>query len=436
MKNILITGLLFCFVLAACRKNDDTSIYGQKPEERMNQILNTYKTQLTGSPNGWRAYLYPGNGRGYGFYFKFADNNRVNMLGDFTAQSGASIQESSYRMQSVQRPSLFFDTYNYLHQLADPDGSVNGGPDGTGLSSDFEFGFDSTRTDTIRLTGNVFKSQLILIKASKAEEDAYKAGQLNNIKKKVSDYLAVNSLLNLQTPVDKPVQFIINRSRRVLSLLYEDSSKVKVATYAFAYGTNSLFLDKPLVFSNLRFQEVFFDETTSQFYFQQDGKRSNLVPASKPAFPLSKLIGITYSGIRITDATLVASSASFVTAYKKAQQSILAMPYNIYLKRTDIIFDVNAGQMVIDYVLGRGAIEFHAPFPFSYILRPDGTFKFMPGDVTSGNSQLLIPSVAPINNKFASDRFSADFYTSAATGLLGQLISQDDTQYFMAGALQ
>ena len=51
-------------------------------------------------------------------------------------------------------------------------------PCGAGLLSDFEFYFDSVTTDTIKLVGRFNGSKMILIRATQAEEAAYKSGAL------------------------------------------------------------------------------------------------------------------------------------------------------------------------------------------------------------------------------------------------------------------
>jgi hypothetical protein len=68
----------------------------------------------------------------------------------------------------LQQPSLIFDTYSYLHLLADPDPNVNGGRVGAGLSSDFEFYVDSTVADTMKLVGRFNGSKAILTKGKPA----------------------------------------------------------------------------------------------------------------------------------------------------------------------------------------------------------------------------------------------------------------------------
>ncbi len=179
MKNVLIACFIIIAAISSCTK-EDKSVFEKTADERINEKIADYQAQLSGAENGWRALLMTDSGRGsiYSFYFKFNNENRVVMVSDFDSLSAVTPKESSYRLKALQQPSLLFDTYSYLHVLSDPDPAVNGGVQGSGLSSDFEFYFDSNTTDTIRLTGRFNGSKLVLVRATKAEQDAYNSGQL------------------------------------------------------------------------------------------------------------------------------------------------------------------------------------------------------------------------------------------------------------------
>ena len=46
------------------------------------------------------------------------------MFSDFDSTSAVTLQESSYRLKAEQQPTLIFDTYSYVHVLADPNEAV------------------------------------------------------------------------------------------------------------------------------------------------------------------------------------------------------------------------------------------------------------------------------------------------------------------------
>jgi len=179
MKKFLIVSLIIVAALSSCKK-DDKSVFDKSPDERLKEKLDAYQAQLSGAQDGWKGLLVTDSGRGstHSFYFKFNNENRVIMLSDFDSLSAVTLKESSYRLKALQQPSLIFDTYSYLHVLSDPDGTVNGGAQGAGLLSDFEFYFDAATSDTINLIGRFNASKMTLVRATKAEADAYNSGQL------------------------------------------------------------------------------------------------------------------------------------------------------------------------------------------------------------------------------------------------------------------
>lgn len=177
MKKIIAVFVLAIVAFTACKK-DDQPLFTKSPDERLNEALTAYQTKLTGAQNGWKGFVYPKTGGVYSFYFKFNDSNRVVMLSSFDSVSAVTPKESSYRLKALQQPSLIFDTYSYLHVLADPNPDVNGGTRGAGLQSDFEFYFDSSSADTINLVGRFNGSKATLIKASPEEAAGFVNGEL------------------------------------------------------------------------------------------------------------------------------------------------------------------------------------------------------------------------------------------------------------------
>jgi hypothetical protein len=179
-KNLIILLIISTAIISSCKRDNDT-VFDKTVDERLNEKLNEYQTQLAGAQNGWKGLLQTDSGRGsyHSFYFKFNNENRVSMLSDFDPASAVTLKESSYRLKALQQIALIFDTYSYLHVLADPDPTANGGTLGAGLLSDFEFYFDdNTSADTIRLVGRINGSKMILVRATAAEATAYNNGQL------------------------------------------------------------------------------------------------------------------------------------------------------------------------------------------------------------------------------------------------------------------
>jgi hypothetical protein len=172
MKKYFTYFVCISIAVAGCRKESEP-IFNQSPDERLNEALQRYQQVLTGAPHGWNATLETAIGITFGFYFRFNDSNRVVMYSDFDSVTASVSRESSYRLKALQQPSLLFDTYSYIHLLADPDARVNGGFYGSGLVSDFEFSIDSVTEDHISLTGRFNQSKATLKKATAQDQAAW-----------------------------------------------------------------------------------------------------------------------------------------------------------------------------------------------------------------------------------------------------------------------
>src|SRR4051812_12260494 len=138
MKKIFIYTIVVIIGFSGCNKKEDT-VFDKSIDVRLNEKLAADQKALTGAPYGWKGLIYPAGLKGgvVAFYFKFDTSNRVEMFSDFDPASAITPMTASYRLKALQQPSLLFDTYSYVHVLADPDGSVNGGDYGGGLGSDF-----------------------------------------------------------------------------------------------------------------------------------------------------------------------------------------------------------------------------------------------------------------------------------------------------------
>lgn len=242
-------GVVFIFILAtlvsSCKK-EEKAAFEKSADERLTETLATYQAQLSSAQYGWKAILHTNKGTGsfHSFYFKFNNENRVTMLSDFDSLSAVTLKESSFRLKALQQPSLLFDTYSYLHVLADPDASVNGGQYGAGLSSDFEFYFDSVATDVIKLTGRFNGSKMVLVKATEAEQTAYNSGGL-------AVGLSINKILTYFKRLTIGGQLYdinINALNREFNFTWLDANgNVKTFTTGYYLTVNGIVFTNPLV---------------------------------------------------------------------------------------------------------------------------------------------------------------------------------------------
>ncbi|WP_217932347.1 MULTISPECIES: DUF4302 domain-containing protein [Bacteroides] len=190
----LIMLSLLTVVIVACDKTEDR-IFDQSPDERLNAKMAEYQQTLLSSPNGWLMSINSKVNGGYLFWLSFNDKNRVTMLADIEAtfpKAGATSTvpiESSYKLKALLAPSLIFDTYSYLHILADPQGEYNGGTNSEGLKSDFEFSILDIDNGSIYLQGNYNNCEVLMTPATPQDAEAIMNGGLKTIHDNLGTYL-------------------------------------------------------------------------------------------------------------------------------------------------------------------------------------------------------------------------------------------------------
>ncbi|MFY0254119.1 DUF4302 domain-containing protein [Chitinophaga sp. 30R24] len=192
MKKILIYLLGITVAISSCDKKSDLNIDGKTVDERIAASLASYQQKLVNAPYGWilrettsgtalnGGVTQNGPKAVFSYYVKFDKDNKVSMISDFDTTMAFTFQSSTFQIKAIQRPTLVFDTYSYIHVPCDPDASISKSPigDGFGWGTDFEFSFaDNVGADelgdTIHLTGNLNSCQAVLIKATAADQQSF-----------------------------------------------------------------------------------------------------------------------------------------------------------------------------------------------------------------------------------------------------------------------
>ncbi|MCW3467602.1 DUF4302 domain-containing protein [Chitinophaga nivalis] len=240
MRKTLLCLLLILIGLCACKKETDP-LFGMSPDARINDTLQHYQQVLTGAAYGWKALVYPAGTPGtvFSFFFRFSNNNRVEMLADITAAASYKTMESSWRLKALQQPCLLFDTYSYLHVLCDPDGNVSGGQNGKGLGSDFEFAINGMKGDTLLLTGRFNGSRAMLIKATQQEETAYYKQGVNRALDSVVNILTYFHRLNTGR---RQYDLHVNRQLHQLTFTWMKEGNMKKVTTGYYYTLSGIAL--------------------------------------------------------------------------------------------------------------------------------------------------------------------------------------------------
>ena len=244
MKRIILNMLSLLLIFSACRK--DKPVFDKSPDERINKTLSEYQAALISSPTGWKATIIPGSGGIYHFYFRFNNENRVVMYSDFDTATAKHQKESSYRLKALQQPTLIFDTYSYLHLLADPDAGVNGGSYGSGLLSDFEFSLDTLYADSIILRGKMNNTRLRLEKATQQELDEWQNG-------KWADALSFINVANIKNYFKRlnlggvDYEITVEPSSRTIIFQWLSGGVIKRFVTTYLYKPGGIVFESPLI---------------------------------------------------------------------------------------------------------------------------------------------------------------------------------------------
>jgi hypothetical protein len=283
-KSLLYIGLFLMIAFAACKK-EDSHPFNQSPLDRMQAVLDSDQAAFVNAPYGWRAVVFPDSGKsgGYTFYWKFTNTNRITMLSDLAPSTLDQSYESSYRMKGLQQPSLIFDTYSYLHILSDPSSSVNGGTQGKGLMSDFQFSVDTVTKDTVKLTGTVNATRAFMVHATQQESQDF-AGSFGNA-------MDFENIANLTTYFKRLVlgsnQFDISvdLTNRTITFTWIEGGVVKTFTTGFFYANGKVVLAQPFTANGITikdFSNISYDATNSIIHVTAAGIAGQIQGSGKP----------------------------------------------------------------------------------------------------------------------------------------------------------
>ncbi|MCZ4245224.1 DUF4302 domain-containing protein [Pedobacter punctiformis] len=437
MKKILLYSLLSFSLFTGCKK-DETLVDGQRPEERITEAVTKYSNTLTGSTYGWKAFLYPDGGGGYSFYLNFNKENKVTMYADLDYDPAQKSMESTYKVRALQNPTLSFDTYNYMHILADPNPSTFGGVAGWGVYSDFEFSIDKETGDTIKLTGKLLGSKLVLVKATQAEKTSYDSKGLYNSINTTVNYTTANKNLYVLLGDATKVQTTIDVFNKIFSLTWEDNGDVKTTSTGFAFTLTGIVLKEPLFYKGKKITELTWDPVKGVYYTTVDGVRVEVIISATPILPLHLLIGINYTTITAPNGTTYPGwSADFQTRRASAAAAMLAGPYGLRLDKMTFKFNTIQKTMVLTVDIYQGATRFVGDFPYTYTKTTAGVYKFTAGAPT-GNAALIVANMAPLTTqRLDVNQFTLDYFTHPTTGaVLGQFKSVENPGFTFTGTLQ
>lgn len=443
MKNITICVLVLFVFLAGCTKKTD-DLFPETVDQRLQKALDAYEGALMSSP-GWKLFVYPQGLQNEGievggltYYINFPDSNRATMVSDFIIDMAATPKESGFRLRAVQRPTLIFDTYSYIHVAADPDETISFSPTnagGYGWGTDFEFAFTETGPDdTMVLKGNFNQSDAYLIRATQEEMDAAFNGELAYIMQVTSDYSSSNAFLYFPATDNAKIGISFNLFLYRVNFTSLVNNQLTTITAPFSHTTNGIHFKFPVTAGGYTFQDLYWDDALQRYYINTGNGRADIINSDTPLFPFNSVLGKSITTISVPTTPLPGQSALFATVYEEIKFNLKMSGFNLDLQVMDFIFDdaskttgliVNVEQDGFPYVL---------QYVYSYTLDNNGIASFTRTGM-NGNAGLVEQDMLPLLNYIDNDVFKLDYFTGTSP-LLGQFTSQDNPTFFFTGNLQ
>lgn len=438
MNTKILTILFLALAFTSCKKNSDLLVDGKTPEMRSQESLKTYGEALTSAKNGWEAFLFTEGGGGYGFYMDFNDQDRVKMLAEIDAGTATDLMESTYRLKAVMGPSLLFDTYGYMHLLADPNENVIGGTSGVGFKSDFEFEFYGLRGDTIQLSGKKRRSDLFLVKLNAEQQDYYLKGGFKSLVSDMATYFAANKNLYINGNQDvAKVQFSVNMALNVKKAFFTwvEEGVVKTAEAPFAFKMNGMVFNKPLVFKNIAIKTIAWDKTRNVLVgTTTTGAKVEILKGELPIIPLHILMGTDrFKSITISSQALQTWSNSFVDMRAAMVRTLTLNTRR--LGNINFVFNDETKEMKIMVTTFRSILPTVSEFVYSYTKTPAGVYDFEFVN-TEERTAAILNAVLPLTKIFADHKFTLDYIIDPVQGQVGRIVSVDDPGYYTTGELK
>lgn len=442
--NILLAA--GAMLVAAC-DNDYEPIFNGSTDERVEQALNEYSALINSAPHGWRASLYTETGPGYFYYLDFREDGNVTMISDFNTTTAANSMAGTWVLKALQKPTLTFDTYSYIHLPADPDGNVNGGNTGEGLLSDFEFTFVRTASDSIIMKGLKHKTELYLIKATEQETAAILGDDILHILQSTNAYIDANRGLKLQLPGNAVVPVAVDVDRKLFAAQYlsEDGTKIETFITPFTFSLQGITLKTPASIHGHTFRELH-RHADKDVYIAQLPAPVELVNDTEPflfhpSIPLHDVIGQRYKKVYVPaspeENRLPGQSDAFVQAYQEAAEGMLNGPYQLTLQEMSFGFDAINKLMYYDIIIAQTrdgvTSRYLAQFVFSYTVDETGLVKFT-GIGANDNAQVITFDLRVILQHFEDDTFRLE-YIAGGFDLISGFYSDQDPAYSFSGYL-
>lgn len=438
-------GLLWLavlFTLSVSCRNEYEPVFDESANERVKDQIDEYRRALVSAPEGWKAYIYTGSGGGYMFYFEFMNNGTVTMVSDYTDSTSEYVLDGTYALRALQRPSLVFDTYSYIHFLSDPDGTVNNGPLGEGLNSDFEFAIERITDDSVILEGLKENTPMTFVKASASERQAYLNGKIKTSRNNAAVYFAVNQHPYIE--IDGKVTPVgISDDTKVFTAFYLDESlSLRKLNIPFTYSENGIQLRHTISIPGLSFGQISYDESQDNYFIEGSSQKlyfknsSSFIGFPTAIPPLTEVLGSQYNFVVMDPEFKSNNSSSFNDIYDEAAENVETdlASYNLTLGEVILSFE-SAGEMTINYIVYQEGNPFWCVFNYTYTVSQTGRLNLTYQGL-NGNAEIAKNSLLPLINYFESEPLAMSYYADTNAGeLLAGVHPQSQQENYFFGLL-
>lgn len=426
----------------ACDEEYDT-VFEEQPDERVQKKLDEYQRLLLNSSHGWMAELKTGIGRSYFYYFNFNEDGRVVITSDFNETTAGTPGTGTWTLKALQRPTLSFDTYSYIHLPADPDGDVNGGVDGEGLISDFEFAFDELAGDSVKLKGIQRGTDLYMIPATEEEAAQILDKQILQVLAGTKQLNATHKGLQIALPDGKLLPVVLDEQLRIFGAQYlvENGTEVETFQSGFTFSLDGIALKKPLNIAGHTIDQLLWNNEDQVFTVDMGGTRA-IEGYSDPFIfpvdpPLYTRLGEEYPAIIIPAGSgqdpIQGQSGEFIEAYNFAANAMLEGEYALTMRDIILLFDPVESIMEFRVVISQGGALFLAQYIYEYTIDDQGILKFT-FQQASQNGWAIYGDMYGILFHFETDTFKAE-YIGGDLNLIGGLFSHQNSGYYFSGYL-
>lgn len=433
--------------MAACDR-DYESIFGESTDQRIREAMGEYQTLLTSAPNGWRAMLYTGSGGGYFYHLRFNEDGNVTMFSDFNETTAATPKSSEWVLKALQKITLTFETYSYIHLPADPDGETSGGTNGSGLLSDFEFTFVRTAGDSVIMKGLRYANELVLIKATAEEQAQIADERVRTLLEATKAYTAANNGLRLELPNGKilPVRFEVTRKIFGAQYLSADNSQIVTFRTPFTLSLDGIQLRDALQIDGYSIRALHWDADNGVYTAQLANPVALYNDTDplilEPTNTLASVMGRDYKAIAIPanpyENRIPGQSRDFVDIYDMAASELSQRATPIGLHEMFFVFDPINQEMAFNVNLSQvqGGIERYpivAQWVYDYTIAADGTLE-LTSKRSNESANITSFEMRTMLQHLEDDTFTLH-YIAGGFDLIGGLYSKENVDFTVAGIL-